>query len=117
MFNRLYVRIWLAVVLAVAVLTLLVGWIWRMTADPPMRDVVLQNEAGQIIGRGHPRRGLDQRLSLVHRPEQVLAQTPCWTTLLLAPRASPARRLSQNLFRTMDQAQPLIQTARARRNF
>jgi signal transduction histidine kinase len=59
MFNRLYVRIWLAVVLAVAVLTLLVGWIWRMTADPPMRDVVLQNEAGQIIGRGHPRRGLD----------------------------------------------------------
>jgi len=59
MFKKLYVRIWLAVVLAVAVLTLLVGWIWRMTADPPMRDVVLQNEAGQIIGRGHPRRGLD----------------------------------------------------------
>jgi signal transduction histidine kinase len=55
MFNKLYVRIWLAVVLAVAVLTLLVGWIWRMTADPPMRDLVVKNEAGQVIGRGHPR--------------------------------------------------------------
>jgi len=56
MFQKLYFRIWLAVVMAVAVFILLVGWIWRMTADPPMRDVVVQNEAGQIIGRGHPRR-------------------------------------------------------------
>jgi len=32
MFNKLYVRIWLAVVLAVAVLILLVGWIWRPAA-------------------------------------------------------------------------------------
>lgn len=55
MFHKLYVRIWLAVVLTVAVLALLVGWIWRMTADPPMRDVLVQNEAGQIIGRGRPR--------------------------------------------------------------
>ncbi|OIN90969.1 MAG: two-component sensor histidine kinase [Comamonadaceae bacterium CG1_02_60_18] len=55
MFNKLYVRIWLAVVLAVAVLILLVGWIWRLAADPPLRDVVLRNEAGQVIGRGHPR--------------------------------------------------------------
>jgi hypothetical protein len=31
--NRLYIRIWLAVVLAVAVLTFLVGWVWRMAAD------------------------------------------------------------------------------------
>ncbi|TXT39604.1 MAG: signal transduction histidine kinase [Comamonadaceae bacterium] len=52
MFNKLYVRIWLAVVLAVAVLTLLVGWIWRLAAEPPLRDVVVRNEAGQIIGRG-----------------------------------------------------------------
>jgi len=34
--KRLYVRIWLAVVLAVAVLTLLVGWAWRVTAEPPL---------------------------------------------------------------------------------
>jgi len=54
-FKRLYVRIWLAVVLAVAVLTLLVGWAWRLAAEPPLREVVIRNEAGQIIGNGHSR--------------------------------------------------------------
>ena len=55
MLNKLYLRIWLAVVLAVAVLTLLVGWLWRLAAEPPLRDVVLHNEAGQVIGRGRSR--------------------------------------------------------------
>ncbi|MDD2880078.1 MAG: HAMP domain-containing sensor histidine kinase [Rhodoferax sp.] len=55
MFKKLYVRIWLAVVMAVAVLILLVGWVWRLAAEPPLRDVVVRNEAGQIIGRGLPR--------------------------------------------------------------
>ena len=60
-FKKLYVRIWLAVVLAVAVLTLLVGWAWRLTAEPPLREVVIRNEAGQIIGTGqaHRRRPMD----------------------------------------------------------
>ena len=53
--NRLYIRIWLAVVLAVAVLTLLVGWAWRMAADPPLREVVVRNQAGEVIGNGHAR--------------------------------------------------------------
>ncbi|OYU46301.1 MAG: two-component sensor histidine kinase [Burkholderiales bacterium PBB4] len=53
--NKLYVRIWLAVVLAVAVLTLLVGWAWRMAADPPLREVVVRNQAGEVIGSGHAR--------------------------------------------------------------
>lgn len=35
MFKHLYVRIWLAVLLAVAVLTLLVGWIWHLSSEPP----------------------------------------------------------------------------------
>jgi two-component system OmpR family sensor kinase len=39
--RRLYLRIWLAVVAGVAVLTLLVGWAWRVAADyntpPPLR--------------------------------------------------------------------------------
>ncbi len=60
MFNKLYVRIWLAVVMAVAVLILLVGWVWRLAAEPPLRDVVVRNEAGQIIGRGHPRMSPDE---------------------------------------------------------
>ena len=55
MFNKLYVRIWLAVVLAVAVLILLVGWVWRLAAEPPLREVVVRNDAGQVIGRGQSR--------------------------------------------------------------
>jgi signal transduction histidine kinase len=54
-FNKLYLRIWLAVVLAVAVLTLLVGWVWRLAAEQPLRDVVIRNQAGQIIGKGRSR--------------------------------------------------------------
>jgi len=50
--NKLYIRIWLAVVLAVAVLTFLVGWAWRMAAEPPLREVVVRNQAGEIIGNG-----------------------------------------------------------------
>jgi signal transduction histidine kinase len=53
--NRLYIRIWLAVVLAVAVLTFLVGWAWRMAADPPLREVVARNAVGEIIGQGQAR--------------------------------------------------------------
>jgi signal transduction histidine kinase len=53
--QKLYVRIWLAVVLAVAVLTLLVGWAWRMTTEPPLRDVVVRNANGDVIGNGHVR--------------------------------------------------------------
>jgi signal transduction histidine kinase len=56
-FQKLYVRIWLAVVLAVGVLTLLVGWAWRMTAEPPLREVVVRNAIGDIIGSGHVRLG------------------------------------------------------------
>jgi signal transduction histidine kinase len=54
-FQKLYVRIWLAVVLAVAVLTLLVGWAWRMTAEPPLREVVVRNATGEVIGNGSMR--------------------------------------------------------------
>jgi len=48
----LYVRIWLAVVLAVALLTLLAGWVARISADPPLREVVVRNAAGEVVGQG-----------------------------------------------------------------
>jgi signal transduction histidine kinase len=54
-FNKLYVRIWLAVVMAVAVLSLLVGWVWHLAAEPPLRDVVVRDDTGQVIGRGQSR--------------------------------------------------------------
>jgi signal transduction histidine kinase len=50
--QRLYVRIWLSVLATVAVLMLLLGWVWRVTTDPPARTVVVQNMAGEIIGKG-----------------------------------------------------------------
>jgi len=57
--QRLYVRIWLAVVVAVAVLTLLVGWAWQMASDPPLREVFVRNAAGEVVGNGvlRPRHG------------------------------------------------------------
>ena len=63
-FNRLYVRIWLAVVLAVAVLILLVGWAWRLSAEreqaeinvaPAPREIVIRNAAGEVIGAAQSR--------------------------------------------------------------
>ena len=65
LFRRLYVRIWLAVVLAVGLLTLLVGWAWHMAVEPPLREVVVRNGSGTIIGRGelHMMRGADSAAS------------------------------------------------------
>ena len=51
----LYVRIWLAVVLVVALLTLIAGWVMRMTAEPPLREVVVRNLQGEVIGKGQAR--------------------------------------------------------------
>lgn len=50
MHRKLYFRIWLAVVLAIAVLTLAVGTVWRMTMEPPLRHVVLRNTSGDVVG-------------------------------------------------------------------
>ncbi len=60
--SRLYVRLWLAVVGTVLLLSLLMGWAWRASRDernPPVREVVVHDEAGQVIGRaqGSPHGG------------------------------------------------------------
>jgi len=57
--QRLYLRIWLAVVAAVAVLTLVVGWLWQMALDRDReerdarvaREIVLRNGAGEVVGQ------------------------------------------------------------------
>ena len=54
--QRLYLRIWLAVVAAVVLLTLLFGWLWRIDAEReraqrPGREIVLRNAQGEIIGQ------------------------------------------------------------------
>ncbi|WP_374409925.1 ATP-binding protein [Hydrogenophaga sp.] len=56
--QKLYLRIWLAIVAAVAVLTLVVGWLWQMALDRDRedrdarvaRELVLRNGAGEILG-------------------------------------------------------------------
>lgn len=58
--QRLYLRIWLAVVGTVAVLTLLFGWFWRMEAEHqrmqrPLREIVVRNASGEVIGQATAR--------------------------------------------------------------
>jgi signal transduction histidine kinase len=53
--RRLYLRIWLAVVGGVAVLTLVVGWAWQVSeehyrAPREPREVMVRNAAGVLIG-------------------------------------------------------------------
>ena len=60
LFQRLYLRIWLAVVGTIAVLTLLAGWLASMEAEHeraqrPGREIVLRNSAGEVIGQAPAR--------------------------------------------------------------
>jgi len=54
----LYLRIWFAVVIGVAVLTLAAGWLLHQVAEeqqPPPRDVIIRNEAGEVLGQARTR--------------------------------------------------------------
>jgi len=61
--QRLYLRIWLAVVAAVVVLTLAVGWLWQEALDLEReqnsnragREIVLRNSAGEVVGQAPAR--------------------------------------------------------------
>ena len=64
--QRLYLRIWLAVVGGVAVLTLTVAWAWQIAAEqnaqnvqsassPPSRDVAMRDADGKVIAQGRAR--------------------------------------------------------------
>lgn len=58
--SRLYVRIWLAVVASVAVLTFAVAGAWRFTNEPPqlpLREILVHNKAGEIIGTAQSKPG------------------------------------------------------------
>jgi signal transduction histidine kinase len=48
----LYLRIWLAVVATVAVLSIAFGWLWhRSTVQIPPREVIIRNQNGEVIGQ------------------------------------------------------------------
>ncbi len=93
-FHRLYVRLWLAVVLAVLVLSILVGWLLRTQAERiraerlaevPAREVLMRNAAGDVIGRTTvqpvrvPGRGIEFHVQLpsgVQGGEQLAISLP-----------------------------------------
>jgi two-component system, OmpR family, sensor kinase len=63
-FNRLYVRIWLAVVLTVLLLTMVFGWLWRTQAERirserlaelPAREMIVRDASGQVVGQASAR--------------------------------------------------------------
>ena len=61
--QRLYLRIWLAIVVAVGMLALAVGWLWQMALDNQReqvlnrtaREIVLRNSAGDVVGQAPAR--------------------------------------------------------------
>ena len=62
--QRLYLRIWLAIVVAVMVLALLFAWLWRLEIEHergqrPAREIMLRNASGELIGQSvsRPLRG------------------------------------------------------------
>ncbi len=77
--SHLYVRIWLAVVATVLVLTFTVGAAWQLTRPPPqlpIREIVVENDKGEVIGKAQTRpgrkRGEELEFDLVTRDGQVL---------------------------------------------
>ena len=72
--RHLYVRIWLAVLAGVAVVTLAAGWAWQMADEqrsaPLPREVVLRDAQDRVIGTGQslrtnrPGEGLEFTITL-----------------------------------------------------
>lgn len=52
----LYLRIWIAVILAVGLLTIAFGWLWRVnTEQAPTREIILRDQSGEVIGHNRVR--------------------------------------------------------------
>lgn len=84
--QRLYLRIWLAVVAAIVLLTLIFGWIWRQEAEReraqrPGREIILRNAQGDILGQAQlrgarvPGQGLEFEVPL-RNGQTVFVQLP-----------------------------------------
>jgi len=92
--RRLYLRIWLAVAVALMVLSVTLGWLWRreieqVRAQRPGREIVVRNEAGDVVGQAPsrpvrvPGQGLEFNVTLndgqnlrIQLPKPVRPPTP-----------------------------------------
>jgi two-component system, OmpR family, sensor kinase len=84
----LYLRIWIAVVIAVGLLTVAFGYLWRLnTEQVPMREVIIRNEADEVIGQSmvRPNRVPGQGIEF-----DVLMKDGRTVTVQLPPRQRPA---------------------------
>ena len=95
--RRLYLRIWLAIVGGVAVLTLTVAWAWRISAEQnevqrvmTPREIVVSNLQGEVKGSGVvqrvPGEGLEFKVELDSGEAYTMQIAP------REPRARGARR-------------------------
>jgi signal transduction histidine kinase len=50
--TKLYFRIWLAMVLSIATVTFLFGWVNRVTHQPMPKEITIRNSEGSIIAHG-----------------------------------------------------------------
>ena len=103
--QRLYLRIWLAVVVAVMVLSLAVGWLWRQALDRDRaerdgrmaREIVLRNSAGDVVGQAParavrvPGQGLEFQVTMKDG-QTLYVEMPRWTR----PSGSVPSRSSMN---------------------
>src|SRR3954470_15760072 len=81
----LWLRIWIAVVAAVAVLSIAFGWLWRISNDQreaPERELIIRNEAGDIIAQDRTRpqrdpvRGLEFNVDMKDGSKLVVQLPP-----------------------------------------
>ena len=97
--SHLYVRIWLAVVATVVVLTFLVGAAWRLSADPPqlpIREVVVHNSAGEVIATAQTRP--DRKLGDGLEFDVVTKDGQTLNLLLPRPKRPPGHSWSRSPF-------------------
>jgi two-component system OmpR family sensor kinase len=84
----LYLRIWLAVVVTVGLLTIAFGYLWRMNSEQtPMREVVIRDQNDEVLGQSmvRPTRVPGQGLEF-----DVQMKDGRVVTVQLPPRPRPA---------------------------
>ena len=97
--SHLYVRIWLAVVATVVVLTFLVAASWHITREPPqlpIREVLVHNTAGEVIGTAQTQ--VDRKLGDGLEFDVTTTDGQTFKLLLPRPKRPPAGAWARSPF-------------------